>query len=131
MNQDPELIELDRIGKIIVDCAFKVHKILGPGLLESVYETCLFHELTKRGLKVRRQLDLPIRYEDILLESGLRIDLLVENKIIIELKAVEKMHPVFEAQILSYLKLAQKRLGYLINFNTVLFKDGIKRVIYS
>ena len=129
MYHDAAFAEVDRIGKIVVDAAFKVHTRLGPGLLESVYEVCLFHELTKRGLKVRKQVDVPIRYDDLLLESGLRLDLLVEDKIIIELKAVEKMLPVFEAQLLSYLKLANLRLGFLINFNTPLIKDGIKRMI--
>ena len=130
MEVDLELAELDRLGKVIVDAAFKVHKALGPGLLESVYEICLFHEMTKRGLKVHRQVDVPIRYDDLLLESGLRIDLMVEEKIIIELKAVDRMIPVFEAQLLSHLKLAQKRLGYLINFHVPLIKDGIKRMMF-
>jgi GxxExxY protein len=121
-------LELDRIGKIIVDAAMKVHKALGPGLLESVYEACLFHELTKRGVKARRQVDVPIRYDDLSLESGLRIDLLVENKIIVELKAVDQMIPLFDAQLLSHLRLANLRLGYLINFHTYLIKDGIKRM---
>lgn len=124
-----ENLELDRIGSIVVDAAFKVHVALGPGLLESVYEACLFYELTKRGLKVRRQLELPIRYDGLLLESGLRLDLLVEEKVIVELKSVEKMISVFQAQLLSHLKLAGLRLGFLINFNTVLIKDGIKRMM--
>jgi GxxExxY protein len=128
VETDPEFEELDRIGRIIVDSAFKVHKALGPGLLESIYEACLFHELTKRGLKVRRQISIPIRYDDLLLESGLKLDLVVEDKTVIELKAVEKMIPLFEAQLLSYLKLSGMRLGYLINFNSVLIKDGIKRM---
>ncbi len=124
---DPEWIELDRIGREIVDAAFKVHKALGPGLLESVYEACMFHELTKRGLKVRKQVNLPITYDGILLETGLRLDLLVEEKVIVENKAVEKIIPLYEAQILSHLKLAKMRLGFRINFNVVLIKDGIKR----
>jgi len=128
VEADPEFAELDRIGRIIVDSVFKVHKALGPGLRESIYEACLFHELTKRGLKVRRQVPIPIRYDDLLLESGLKLDLVVEGKVIIELKAVEKMIPLFEAQLLSYLKLSGMRLGYLINFNSVLVKDGIKRM---
>ena len=129
MEADPEMAELNRLGKVIVDACFKVHKALGPGLLESVYEACLFHEMTKRGLKVRKQVDLPIRYDELLLESGLRLDLLVEDKVVIELKSVERMIPVFEAQLLSHLKLANLRLGFLINFNSVLIKDGIKRMI--
>ena len=128
-QQAPDMSELDRIGKAIVDSAFRVHSALGPGLLESVYETCMFHELTRRGLKVRKRVELPIRYDDILLESGLRLDLLVEDKVIIELKAVDKIIPVYTAQILSYLRLARLRLGFRINFNVVLIKDGIKRFI--
>ncbi len=126
---EAEMKELDRIGREIVDAAFKVHKALGPGLLESVYEACMFHELTKRGLKVRRQVELPIRYEGLLLETGLKLDLLVEDKVIVELKSVEKIIPVHTAQIMSHLKLANIRLGFLINFNVVLIKDGIKRFI--
>jgi GxxExxY protein len=126
---DPEMQELNRIGHEIVDAAFEVHQSLGPGLLESVYEACLFYELTKRGLKVQKQVELPIRYDNLLLETGLRLDLLVEEKVIVELKAVETVIPVHSAQIISYLKLANKKLGYLINFNVALFKEGIKRVI--
>ena len=119
---------LDRIGKQIVDAAYQVHRALGPGLLESVYEACLTHELTKRSLRVKRQLALPIHYDSLVLESGLRLDLLVEDLVIVELKAVEKTIPLFEAQLLSYLRLANRPLGYLINFHTALFKDGIKRM---
>jgi len=123
-----DLDELDGVGRQVVDAAFKVHLALGPGLLESVYEACLFHELTKRGLRVQRQLELPIHYDNLVLESGLRLDLLVEDSVIVELKAVEKMIPVYQAQLLSHLKLAGKRLGFLINFHTPLIKDGIKRM---
>jgi GxxExxY protein len=128
VQQDSESLELDRIGKIVVDAIFKVHKALGPGLLESIYESCLFYELTKRGLKVRRQVELPIHYDNLVLESGLRLDLLVEDKVVIELKSVERMLDVFRAQLLSHLKLSHLRLGYLVNFNVPLIKEGIHRM---
>ena len=117
----------DEIGKIIVDAAFKVHKNLGPGLLERVYEVCLAYEIEARGLYVKRQVPVPISYGTIDFDEGFRLDLLVENSVIIELKAVEKTNPLWQAQILSYLRLANKNLGYLINFNTPLFKHGIQR----
>lgn len=113
----------------VVDAAFKVHSSLGPGLLESVYETCLVYELEHRGLRVRRQIKIPVVYGDIRLESGLRLDLLVEDSVVVELKAVEKMLPVFEAQLLTYLRLSGKRLGFLFNFNVPRIKEGIKRLI--
>jgi GxxExxY protein len=112
----------------IVDAAIKVHKALGPGLLESVYEICLCHELSIRGIPFKRQLDLPICYEGIRLESGLRIDILVDNCVIVELKTVEKVLPVHEAQLLSYLKLTENRVGFLLNFNVPIMKQGIKRL---
>jgi GxxExxY protein len=121
--------QTERTEKEIVDAAYKVHKELGPGLLESVYEACLTHELTKRGLKVDTQIELPVHYETVRLDIGFRLDLLVENEIIVELKAVETMIPLFEAQLLTYLKLTGKRLGLLINFNVPLIKNGIKRLI--
>ena len=121
--------ELELLAKQVVDAAFQVYRELGPGLLESVYETCLFHELTQRGLKVQRQVSLPICYRGVALESGLVIDLLVEEQIIIELKAVEQWNPVFDAQIMSYLTLSRKRLGFVINFTVPTFKEGIKRFI--
>ena len=113
----------------VVDAAFTVHSALGPGLLESVYEVCLAHELTKRSLKVERQVALPVSYDGIRLDAGLRFDLLVESCLVIELKAVETLLPVHEAQLLTYLKLSGYRLGLLINFNVPLIKDGIKRVV--
>jgi GxxExxY protein len=122
--------ELEAIATQIVDAAFKVHSTLGPGLLESVYEVCLAYELTKRGLKVERQVQVPLIYDGVRLDSELRLDLLVENQVIIELKAVERMNPVFEAQMLTYLKLSDKRLGFLINFNVPVIKQGIKRFIH-
>jgi GxxExxY protein len=121
--------EEERIAKGIVDAAYTVHKNLGPGLLEKVYEVCFCHELTKRGLAHQRQLDLPIVYDDIEFDEGLRLDVLVEDLVICELKAVDQVNLVWEAQILSHLKLTKRRLGFLINFNVVLIKDGIRRFI--
>jgi len=121
--------EEEYIGKLIVNAAFKVHKELGPGLLEKIYEIALAHELKKSGLEVKRQLDIPIVYDGITFSDGLRLDLLVENLVICEIKAVEQVNPVWTAQVLSHLKLTDKRLGYLINFNVPLIKQGIKRII--
>ncbi len=121
--------EEERIGKEIVNASLIVHKALGPGLLEKVYEVCLSHELRKAGLNVERQLDIPIVYDGITFEEGLRLDLLVDNEVIIELKAVDIVNPVWEAQIISHLHLTGKRLGYLINFNVPLIKDGILRYV--
>ena len=121
--------ETERIAKIIVDSAYRVHSALGPGLLESVYEHCLVVELVARGLKVERQVVVPIIYRDTQIEPGLRLDLLVEGKIVIENKSVEKIIPLHESQIITYLKLSNKRLGFLVNFNVVYIKDGIKRII--
>jgi GxxExxY protein len=120
---------VDLLAKQVVDAAFRVHSTLGPGLLESVYEICLAHELSKRGLKFQTQVAFPIIYDGVRLDAGLRIDLVVENQLIVEIKAVETMPPVFEAQLLTYLKLTQLRLGILINFNVSKIKDGIKRII--
>ena len=121
--------ELDAIGKKIVHAAFIVHKGLGPGLLEKVYEICFCHELMKMGLSVKRQIDIPIVYDGIKFEEGLRLDVLVENKVIAEFKAVDLINPVWEAQIISHLKLTGNRLGYLINFNVVNIGQGIKRYV--
>ena len=121
----------ERIAAAVVNAAYIVHKAIGPGLLESIYEVCFCHELTKIGLSVRRQVTLPIVYDDIKFEEGLRLDVLVEELVICELKAVEELHPVYVAQLLSQLKLANKRLGFLINFNVPLIKNGIKRYIIS
>jgi GxxExxY protein len=122
--------ETERIARVAVDAAFKVHSTLGPGLLESVYEVCLTHELRQqRGVGVETRSGFPVIYEGVRLDAGLILDLLVENRLIVELKAVEKMNPVFEAQLLTYLKLARCRLGLLMNFNVPLIKDGIRRVI--
>ena len=122
-------IEEEEIGKAIVNAAFKVHLELGPGLLEKIYEVCLVHELRKDGLVVARQLDIPIQYDGITFDEGLRLDVLVENKVIVEIKAVDQMNPVWQAQVLSHLKLTKLRLGYLINFNVPKIKEGIKRFI--
>jgi len=113
----------------IVDAAYKVHKALGPGLLEKVYEACFCHELRKRGLSYQRQVDIPIEYDGLIFDEGLRLDVLVEELIICEIKAVDKVNPVWQAQLLSYLKLTGKRIGFLINFNVPIVKNGIKRII--
>jgi GxxExxY protein len=119
----------EHIAKKIVDSAYPVHKNLGPGLLEKVYEICFCHELGKRGLNFQRQIDIPIVYDGIVFEEGLRLDVLVEDTVICELKAVDELNPVWEAQILSHLKLTNKRLGFLINFNVPLIKSGIRRYV--
>jgi len=113
----------------VVEAAYTVHSALGPGLLEGVYEICLFHELQKQGLQVERQVSLPVVYGDLLLEAGLRRDMLVEDCIVVELKAVEAVLPVHIAPLLTYLKLSGRRLGLLINLNVAKIKDGIKRVV--
>jgi len=117
------------VAKQVVDAAVQVHRVLGPGLLESVYETCLTHELRKRGTTVQQQAPVPIVYDGVRLESGLRLDMLVDGKVIVEVKAVEKMAPIFEAQLLTYLRLSGIRLGLLVNFNVRLAKDGIERIV--
>lgn len=117
------------ITKVIIGCAIDVHKELGPGLLESAYEECLYYGLQKAGLKVEKQKAIPVIYKEIKLDCGYRADLIVEDKIVIELKTVDEFNPVHEAQILTYLKFAEKKLGLLINFNILRLKDGIKRYI--
>ncbi len=119
----------DNVAKAIVDSAFAVHKYFGPGLLESVYEAALNAELSKRGIETIRQKSFPIIYDGIELDQKFRLDLLVEDRVIVELKTVDKILPIHEAQILSYLRLTKKRLGLIINFNVPLLKDGIKRVV--
>lgn len=119
----------ERIASEIIDSAYTVHKTLGPGLLENIYEVCLCHELNKRGFPNKRQVIVPIQYDGILFDDGLRLDILVDDLVICELKSVEIMHPVFTAQLLTQLKLAHKRLGFLINFNVPLIKNGIKRFV--
>lgn len=117
------------IATMIVNIAFKIHKKLGPGLLERVYEKCFAYELFTRQFDFQQQKEIPILYETIKIDGGLRLDLLVDDLVIVELKAQENYHPVWEAQILSYLKLTGKRLGFIINFHVPLMKDGIKRII--
>jgi GxxExxY protein len=119
----------EQIATDIVDAAFNVHKNLGPGLIESVYEVCFCHELSKRNLRFQRQVMIPIVYDGITLSETMRIDVLVEDLVICELKATETMPPVYLSQLLTYLKLANKRLGFLINFNVPTIKQGIKRVV--
>jgi GxxExxY protein len=121
--------EEEEIGKAIVNAAYEVHKELGPGLLEKVYEVCFCHVLSRNGYSVQRQLIVPIVFEDLVLDESLRLDVLVNDLVICELKALETVNPVWEAQILSHLKLTKRRLGYLINFNVPLIKDGIKRFV--
>lgn len=126
---EPLTLKEQEIAKQIVSSAFEIHKTLGPGLLEKVYEVCFCHELTKRGLAVKRQIDVPIVYDNITFKEGLRLDVLVEDLVICELKALDQVNPVWEAQLLSHLKLSNKRLGFLINFNVPLIKQGIKRMV--
>jgi len=120
---------LNELSRQVVDAAFHVHKNLGPGLLESVYEACLAHELNKRGIPFQKQVSLPILYDDLEIEAGLRIDLWIDKKLIVELKAVEQLHDVHQAQLMTYLKLTDTRLGLLINFNVPAIKQGIKRIV--
>lgn len=120
-------MEINKITEKIIGCAIEVHKNLGPGLLESTYEECLVYELINAGLSCERQKPLPIAYKSIELECGYRIDLLVEDRVVVELKTVECFNSVHEAQILTYMKLANKEIGLLINFNVILLKNGIKR----
>lgn len=119
----------NEIGKIVVDRALQVHQALGPGLLESTYEACLSHELRDAGLKVDVQKALPVVYKEVKLDCGYRIDILVENKVVIEVKSVEALNDVHLAQILTYLKLSGCKLGFLVNFNVKRIKDGIRRVV--
>ena len=129
MTEEERRVREEFLAKEIVDCAYKVHKQLGPGLLEKVYEVCFCHELSKKGIPFQRQIDIPIVYDGLTFDEGLRLDVLVEDLVICELKAVDEVNPVWMAQLLSHLKLTNKRLGYLINFNVPLIKNGIKRVI--
>jgi GxxExxY protein len=119
----------DEITERIIGCAIKVHKTLGPGLLESAYEQCLYYELTKAGLYTEKQKALPLVYEDVKLECGYRVDMLVENKVIIEIKSVEALNEVHLAQVLTYLKIADRRVGLLMNFNVARISLGIKRIV--
>ena len=119
----------NELSRIVFDCALKVHQTLGPGLLESAYEECLFFELKKTGLKIEKQKPLPLIYEEIKLEIGYRLDIIVENKLILEIKSVDALNEIHFAQLLTYLKLTDCKLGLLLNFNVILIKNGIKRVV--
>lgn len=121
--------EYDNISKEIIDTCITVHRAMGPGLLESVYEMCLMKEFELRGIKAQNQVTIPLVYKGFELSKEFKIDILVENEIIMELKSSEVLHPVYEAQIISYLRLTDKKLGYLINFNVPLVKQGIKRFV--
>jgi GxxExxY protein len=126
---DPLTTREQWLAEQVVDIAFHIHKALGPGLLESIYEKCFCHELDVRNIAYTRQQSVEIKYNNLVIADGLRIDIMVEDLIILELKAQEDTHPVWQAQLLSYLKLTNKRLGYLINFHVPLIKNGIKRMI--
>jgi GxxExxY protein len=121
----------NEISKIIVDVSYRIHTKLGPGLLESVYEAILYHELIKKGLKVERQKPIPVIWDDINLDIGFRSDLIIENKVIVEIKSVEKLSNAHLKQLLTYIKITDLKLGLLINFNEALIKNGIKRVVYG
>jgi len=123
-------MDIEKVFSTVLDCSFKVHTALGQGLLESAYEECLYYELMQSGLKVRKQKALPLIYEEVKLDAGYRVDLLVENKVIIEIKSVDSLADIHLAQILTYLKLSGCKLGLLLNFNVRHLKDGIKRVIH-
>ena len=125
---NPSLNE-NQLSKLILDCAFKVHTKLGPGLLETIYEIVLAYELRKQGLRAERQVPIPIRYEEIVFDEGFRADLLVEDKVIVELKSVEKLAPVHSKQLLTQLRLSNRQLGLLINFGEVHLKHGIERIV--
>ena len=122
-------MEINDLTQIILDCSYRVHSALGPGLLENAYEVCLFYELNLNGLKVEKQKSLPLVYKDIKLDVGYRLDLLVENQVIVEIKAVENLNEVHTAQVLTYLKLSECKIGLLLNFNVKSLKYGIKRLI--
>jgi GxxExxY protein len=129
VTQSSGLKDVNEVSGIVVDTAMKVHTALGPGLLESAYGACLLHELGKRRLKVKSQAALPVVYDDVKIDVGYRIDLLVEDVVVVELKAVEKLMPIHDAQLLSYLRLGGYKVGLLINFNVLHLKDGIKRMV--
>ena len=135
MNSSPKKVfqpippDVEKVGKAVLDAAFKVHTVLGPGLLESVYQVSMKHVLETNGFVAEKEVKLPVVFEGVTLEAGLRLDLLVEKSVITELKSVEKMNPVYEAQLMTYLRLSGVRLGFLINFNVAHLKDGIKRIV--
>lgn len=121
--------EVNVVGRAVMDAAFNVHRELGPGLLESVYELCLAEELTRAGHSVERQVAIPIRYKDAQFEAGFRLDLLVDRKVVVEIKSIDALASIHTAQVLTYLKFSQIRLGYLINFNALRLKDGFRRLV--
>ncbi len=127
MKYEPIGLELEAIGKEIVDAAIKIHRQFGPGLFESVYKVCLAQELANRGHSVQLEVPIPVVFEGTKLECGFRMDMLVDGKVVVELKAMDVLTPVWEAQLLTYLKLSGRRLGFLLNFNVTLMKDGIYR----
>jgi len=122
-------VDDEAIGTQVVDCAIRVHTALGAGLLESAYESCLAHELAKHGLEVRKQVPMPVLYDNTQMDVGYRIDMLVNDRAVVELKAVEKLMPLHTAQLLTYLKLSKLRLGFLLNFNVEHMRNGVKRVV--
>lgn len=122
-------MELNEISREVIGAAIEVHKALGPGLLESAYEECVSYELKKKGVSLERQVPVPVVYKEVTLECGYRIDLLVENQVVVELKCVDALMPVHEAQILTYMRFASKPLGLLINFNVKTLKDGLRRFV--
>lgn len=129
MAFDPISEDTERYGKIALDACFRVHSELGPGLLERVYEECLCYELSQAGIKFERQISLPLRYREIRIATGLTLDVYVEQQVILELKAVEASTPLHKAQLMTYMKLSDTRLGFIVNFNVVHLKDGIRRVV--
>jgi GxxExxY protein len=126
---EPVSPKTNEVSKKVVGAAFSVHKKLGPGLLENVYELCLAHELVKQGIETKRQVGLPVLYDDVKIDAGFRLDLVVDGCLVVELKSVEALLPIHEAQVLTYLKLSGFRLGLLINFNVKFLKEGIKRIV--
>lgn len=128
-GNEPVADAVERVGREVVDAALTVHRALGPGLLESVYETCLFEELKRRGLAIERQVSVPVVYGDIRMEAGFRLDLLVEGSVVVEIKSIDALASIHTAQVLTYLRFSGLRLGYLINFNTALLKNGLRRLV--
>jgi GxxExxY protein len=126
---EPVPFEIDRTGRVVVDAALMVHRALGPGLLESVYEACLAEELRRRNLRVERQVGVPVAYGDVRMDVGLRLDLLIEGVVVVEIKAIDALASIHTAQVLTYLRFSGRRLGYLINFNTPLLKNGLRRIV--
>ena len=124
-------MEDDELGTLLIGCAIQVHRALGPGLLESVYETCLYHELSKTGIEVKRQSAVPFTYDGVQFDDGFRIDILLGNRLIVEVKATEKILPIHSARLLTYLKLTELRIGYILNFNVAQMRQGgIKRLVW-